>query len=45
MRNAYIIIHQNQKGNIKIVCNLKVSLEEIVHPKVLLEVNFGNPVT
>ena len=44
-RHAKCVIHQNQKGNIKIVCNLKVSLEEIVHPKVLLEVNFGNPVT
>ena len=45
MRNAYIITHQNQTGNIKIVCNLKVSPEGIVRPKVLLEVNFENSTT
>ena len=42
MRNAYIIIHQIQIGNIKIVCNLKASPEGIAHPKLLLKVNFEN---
>ena len=42
MWNANIITHQNQIGNIQIVCNLKVSPEGIVHPKVLLKVNFKN---
>ena len=45
MRNAYIITHQNQIGNIKIVSNLKVIPEGIVHPKVFLEVNFENSTT
>ena len=42
MRNAYIIIHKSQIGNIKIVCNLKASPEGIAHPKLLLKVNFEN---
>ena len=42
MWNAYIIAHQNQIENIKIICNLEVSPEGRVHPKVLLEVNFKN---
>ena len=45
MWNAYIITHHNQIGNIKIVCNLKVSPEGTVHPKMLLEVNFENSTT
>ena len=45
MWNAYIITYQNQIGKIKIVCILKVSPEGIVHPKVLLEVDFKNSTT
>ena len=43
MWNAYVITHQNQIGHIKKF--LKVSPEGIVHPKVLLEVNFENATT
>ena len=43
--HTYIITRQNQIGNIKIVCNLKVSPEGIVHPKVVLKVNFEKSTT
>ena len=45
MWNAYIVTNENQIGNIKIISNLTVSPEGIVHPKVLLEVNFENSTT
>ena len=45
MQNGYIITHQIQIGNIKIVCNLKVSPEGIVHPEVHLKMNFKNSTT
>ena len=45
MWNAYIVTHQNQVGNTEIVCYSIVSPEEIVHPKLLLEVNLENSLT